>query len=594
MNTTTHNTLKMNNMRQIIVLLVFLFSSFTASAQLTASVNKTKIGLQENFELSFKLEGNAKSFNPPPLDEFRILSGPNRSSQTSIINGRMSQSMSYSYILRPRTPGKVVIEGATAEIDGKTIEANQITVEILEKTPTKGSGNTLEENLFVKLTLDKTSAYVGEQVTATYTIYTAVNVVGYDMESTPAYTGFWLEELSDKKGIQARDEIINGKRFKAAKLHQVALFPQKSGKLEVPALDLQVTVRQEARRRQQSIFDDFFGGYADKQYFISSNKGILNIKSLPASGMPANFTGLVGKFNLKSSIDKTSAQANDGITLKFHISGSGNVNVLNPQELNLPPDIEVYEPKVKTSTGKSGTTITGSKRFDYLLIPRRGGQFPIPSQSFTYFDPAREKYVTLTSPEYELNISGSTNEPVVSARGLDKEEVALLGEDIRYIKTKPGTIRESGKRFYGSWQHWAGLGAPVLLFLGLIAYRKKEEGLSDQEKKLAKAGKVGLKRLKSAKEALDKENLAEFYHETGTAIEGYLVDRFGLSKSNFTRESATETLVKNGFDTHAEQMEKLLASCDMARYAPGALNNTQANNDYQLALNLIKQLETKS
>jgi hypothetical protein len=588
----TYNTLITNTKKSTFAFFLLFILSATAYGQFTASVNRNKVGLQENFQITFTTQGDISDFTPPSFSDFRMLSGPNSQTSFQSINGRTTRSQSYSYILRGKTAGKFTIGAAKVVLNGRKTESNPVAIEILKQAPKAGAeGNSISDNLFVKLSLDKSKVYVGEQVTATYTIYTAVNIVGYELDGSPSYQGFWVEELNDKKGIETRDEIIDGRKFRAAKIYQVALFPQRAGILDISQIDLKLTIREQRRRNPNSIFEDMFGGYSDKQHFVASNKRKLTVEALPNKGRPASYSGLVGRYNLKSSIDKTTAQTNDGITLKMEISGTGNINILTPQKLSLPNDIEVYEPKVKQRGGKNGTTIKGSKAFDYLLIPRRGGTFPIPQQSISYFDPSKEKYVTLTTPEYELVIEGGTNPQSTTVTGLDKEEIALLGEDIRYIKTNVGELNEKGKSFLGSTPFYLGLGAPVLLFLGILGYRRRQEGMTEDAKRSQSAGKVGLKRLKSARNKLNSQDIPGFYQDLGLALEGYLVDRYKMDKSSFTHENAIEKLHEMQIPMEQIQdLKTILDACDMARYAPGSVSSGSENH-YSKALTLIDNLE---
>ncbi|MFT6845946.1 MAG: hypothetical protein ACJAUV_002146 [Flavobacteriales bacterium] len=576
--------------KQLIISFLLLSSVQITFGQFDATVSKTTVGQNENVEYTLTLGGNGTNYKAPSFEGFTVVSGPNQSSRTEIINGKHSQSIALSYALRAKSKGQKTIGSASITINKKNFSTKPITIKVVEGS-TDPALQAMKDNVFLQVEASKYKAFVGEQVTLTYKLYTAENVGNLQYAETPKFNGFWVEDIDMPENLPTTNEVINGRQFRVITIKKAAVFPQKSGVLDITPMKIDLTVQQRARSR--SMFDDFFGSYKNIPYTAVSNKMKLTINALPQTGKPSNFKGIVGEYSLNANIDKTTLQANESATLKITIYGKGNVKKLPAPSLSLPSDIEVYDPKIKQSISKGSSVLSGSKTYDYLLIPRREGVYIIPSQEYIAFNPRLEKYERLKTPEYQLKVGESDEKYTINTpgAGISKEDLELLGEDIRFIKTKT-SFKESNEQFVGSTGFYGGFAAPVLLFFLALGYRKKmKEQLGDvkgqrQKKATAKAKK----RLILAKKELDDSNQSKFYVEIQQALIGFICDKTGLEPNNTSIESLQTTLSKNNLPNDViESFTETVKHCDHARYAP-SYNNENMNVDYDNAVKLIVEL----
>ncbi|MEX0968548.1 MAG: BatD family protein [Bacteroidia bacterium] len=576
---------------------ILLFITAPLDAQITGSVDKTKVGTRDVLTLSFTLKGRVEGYDPPSLPYFQVVSGPNVSSSIQIINGRRSDSKTYSYVLRPRQAGTFTIGPAKAKVNGEEVQTEPIRIEVVEGSTSASGQEGREEqpsgssgdDLFIRTTASKTTAYQGEQIVVSFKLYSAKPLVDLAPMDFPSFPGFWAEDFERPREYRVQEEVYKGRRFQTIEIKRTAIFPEKTGSLEIEPMQLQVMVREPGNRR--SFFDDFFGNSRNAKYEVRSNILKINVKPLP-SGKPESFAGLVGTFNLNSTIDKTEAKTGEGITLKFNFNGTGNIKKLNQPELKLPSDVEVFDPQVEQKLNNQGSQITGSKSYDFLLVPRRAGEYTIAPQEFSYFDPGQERYITMRSPEFKLYISQGEKDaagPIPSAK---KKDVETLGEDIRYIKTGEAELEKEGNYFFGSPAFTAGVAVPVVLMGLLLVYKRKrkEESLDGAGMRRRKATTIAKKHLKKANEFRETQQQEEFYTEINTALMGYLKDKLTIGAADMDREKLQEMLALRGVrQENIEQLLQVMNHCDFARFAPtpsGDMHNT-----YTQTVTLISDLE---
>jgi hypothetical protein len=445
-----------------LILLIFQFSiSYSQEIVFRTTLSKNRVALGETFQLTFTLENaDGRKFTPPALDDFFVVGGPNQSSNMQFINGSMSRSMSFSYYLQPKKEGTFSIEPGYVEVSGRNLKSNTVSVEVVKQGSAAQGGNqsgkpaTLEdqiaENVFVMMVLDKNEVYQGEQVTATFKLYTRMQIGNVTFSKVPAFSGFWTQDLENVQNIQFSKEVYKGVQFDVATLKKVALFPQRPGDLDVDPMELETVVRVQSKGRQRSMWDDFFATYQDVPFKMQSNKAKVKVKALPNANKPNSFNGVVGAFKMNVKLDKTETNVDDPITLSIKISGDGNIKMIEKPVFDLPKDFDVFDPKTNESVTKRNNNVTGYKTFDFLLVPRRPGSFKVPSFKFSYFDVNKKDYVTHTSPEFTIKVTGqaSTN-ATQQVTGIKKEEVELLGEDIRFIKST-ASFQEKNSVFFGT------------------------------------------------------------------------------------------------------------------------------------------------
>ena len=586
--------------------------SFTADAP-----NAVVMG--ETFRLSYTINTHkAKNFRVGDITDFDILMGPSQSSSssTSIINGvrTSSRTLTFTCILRPKKEGTYKIPAATINVEGKQMTSEELTVKVLppdqrgsaaQQSGSQSSGrgavtssqngSISDDDLFIVATVNKKKVYEQEAILLTYKIYTTVNLTNVSGKM-PDLKGFHTQEVEMPKGNREFQlEHYKGRNYRTIVWSQYVLFPQQSGQLEIPSITFEGTVAQ--RVQNYDPFEAFFNGgssYVNVQKPIRTPKLTIDVSPLP-TGKPASYSGGVGEFSISSSISTTELKENEAVTLKLIISGTGNMKLIKTPEVNFPADFEVYDPKIDNKfTLKIGGQ-SGNKVIEYLAIPRFGGTYSIPPIEFSYFDAKSGTYKTLTTPEYTLNVakgsgSTSTSAPVGY---VSKEELRLLGQDIRYINLKEASYHPRGYFFFGTVGYWMWYIVPFAIFAVLmIIYRKQAvENANIAKTRTKKAGKVATRRLKMAKKMMAEKDKAGFYDETLKAIWGYLSDKLNMPLSELSKDNITAELTACQVpDSLIEECEKLLSECEFARYAP-TLSGSSMETIYEKVAALMNKLE---
>ncbi|MGB5529416.1 MAG: BatD family protein, partial [Ignavibacteriaceae bacterium] len=576
--------------RKIIFLLsAFLFLILLQQSnfgqEFTASVNETTVADNERFQVSFTFSGssinNLTKFSPPSFENFMVLSGPNQSTSIQIINGAQSASLTYSFVIQPKSVGMYSIGSASIEQDGTTYQSKPIKISVVKgkdkpqqnKDDSRISYDEIAKNLFIRTTVDKTKAFKGEQVTVTYKLYTRLSIAAQmSINKLPQYQGFWAEELETPGNISFSTEIVNGKQFRVGVLKKAALFPTQIGTLEVTPFELTVPI-QIQKQKNKSIWDDFFGdpfGRSEMYEFnAKSNVVKIEVEPLPA-GQPETFKGAVGDFSFNARLNNTTTKSNEPLTLNVDISGSGNIKLLDMPEVNFPSGFEKYEPKVNEEINRK-SKINGTKKAEYLFVPRVVGIREIPPIEFSYFNPGKKKYITLKSQPFTIDIK--PGDKLASTEIVGKEDVKQLGEDIRFIKTSFDDIEKKESYIINSTGFLIAGALPLILSIGLIGWKRRYDKLHGNVVLLRyqKAQKVAKNRLKQAKKLMDTQNHKEFYTELSSALFGYLEDKLHIPKSEFTVERASDDLRNRSISNDLISNLKTGAEkCEFVRFAPGA------------------------
>lgn len=613
-------------MKRIIIFFILLFS--LSSTQIQAAEVDFKVSapqqvrLGERFRLTYQINADVDQFTPPTLSGLQILSGPSRSQSSSIqiVNGKVSQNIniSYTYILAASQEGKVEIPSAKIKVNGKTYESQAKSIDVISsgqnQNTTAKSQNTSNQNndklkaddVYIKAFLNKKSAYLGEQIIVTYKIYTKVPVSNLSIDKLSSFNGFWNVELLENNGkLNQRNEIINGEEYIVADLKRTALFPQKTGKLEIEPMALSCVVQVQTSNKRTSSNDPFFDSFFNDPFFSNNYRNIektlysnpltLEIKDLPNANKPVNFTGAVGHYSLGSNIDHKELMANEAITLKYTISGQGNVDLLPDLNVNFPPDFEVYDPKVSTKTRKNNDGINGYKTYEYTIIPRSAGTYEIPSVEFSYFDPIKKQYKELSSDAYQIKVNKSdqANNQNISYGGSSKEDIRYIGKDIRYIFLMPFELEPVEHFFFGSYLFYLLLMGPILLMILIVFIWRKERQRRGNTSlmKNKNATKVAKKRLKKSHEFLKAHQEADFYNEIGQALWGYVSDKFNIPQSELSSDTVNDKLSEKGVKEEViREFIDTLNNSEFARFAPGD-KDSMMEKVYQQGLNIISKIE---
>ncbi len=622
----------------------------------SAAASAGKIGIEDQVQVQYTIRDaeDLRSLGPKQEinNDFHIVGGPYQSSGTnvSIVNGKMtqSQSLTVTYILQPKRKGKLTVPAAVAK-DGKgdVYQSNSITLEVVDGSlaqqrqqqrgndpfsddpfeaiirqrqrqmqalqqqrqqqrqaePEPANVN-LDKDLFIKVVVDKSKVYVGEQITATYKLYARLPM-NVAISKLPSLNGFWTQDFDMPGGkITPVEEIVNGQRYQVFTLKKSALFPQQHGTLELDPAEAEGVARIVQKNKQRDPFfddpffnsffmddpfaDEFFGrtAYRDVKVKLKSKPVKIEVLPVPEEGKPESYTGAVGNFTVTATIDKTEITTDDIANFKLVINGSGNIKLIEAPVLKLPNGLTAYDPLVvDTITGRT-TTISGSKTITYPISPRTPGEYNIPSLSFTYFNPQSGKYVTINTNPAKLHVKPGNNYTASNTR--------TARTDIHNIHTQPiSELKARPKPLILSPGYWSAYALPLMAFLGLLVWRRREEELSKDSVLLRtrRANKIALKRLATAQKLLQKNERTPFYEEISKAIWLYLSDKLSIPLSSLSKENVWDALNSRDIDRQLQhELEKVLAECETALYS-GTGGTQQMNSTYNEAVTIISKLE---
>lgn len=554
-----------------------------------------------------------KDFRAPSIKGFDVLMGPSRSQQSSIqiINGKRTSNSStaFTYILLAGNPGTYTIPAASVEVNGEKVFSNAISIKVLPQDQTSGNsgnngggsasssrsqaaGSRISANdLFITATASKTTVHEQEAILLTYKVYTVVNLRQL-YGKMPDLKGFHTQEVELPQQKTFTLEHYKGRNYNTTVWSQYVLFPQQTGKLEIPSITFDGVVAQQTI--SDDPFDAFFngGGYVEVKKKITTPKVVINVQPLPAK--PAGFSGAVGEFKLASSINATDVKTNDAVTIKLTLSGTGNMKLIGTPEVKFPQDFEIYDPKVTDDYKLTNSGLTGTKTFEYLAIPRHAGNFTIPAIEFTYFDLKSNSYKTLKTGAYNLKVAkGQGNADQVISDFTNKESVKMLGKDIRFIKLGDSSLRPKGDFFFGTVGYYLCYLIPLLLFVVFaVIYRQKAlENANVAKVKTKKANKVATRRMKLAGKLLAENKKNEFYDEVLKALWGYISDKLSIPVSQLSKDNIEAELTNYGVqEALIAEFIGVLNECEYARYAPGNENEAM-DKVYSASVEVISKME---
>lgn len=557
-----------------------------------------------------------KDFRAPSIKGFDVLMGPSRSQQSSIqiINGKRTSNSStaFTYILLAGNPGTYTIPAASVEVNGEKVFSNAISIKVLPQDQTSGNsgnngggsasssrsqaaGSRISANdLFITATASKTTVHEQEAILLTYKVYTVVNLRQL-YGKMPDLKGFHTQEVELPQQKTFTLEHYKGRNYNTTVWSQYVLFPQQTGKLEIPSITFDGVVAQQTI--SDDPFDAFFngGGYVEVKKKITTPKVVINVQLLPAK--PAGFSGAVGEFKLASSINATDVKTNDAVTIKLTLSGTGNMKLIGTPEVKFPQDFEIYDPKVTDDYKLTNSGLTGTKTFEYLAIPRHAGNFTIPAIEFTYFDLKSNSYKTLKTEAYNLKVAkGQGNADQVISDFTNKESVKMLGKDIRFIKLGDSSLRPKGDFFFGTVGYYLCYLIPLLLFVVFaVIYRQKAlENANVAKVKTKKANKVATRRMKLAGKLLAENKKNEFYDEVLKALWGYISDKLSIPVSQLSKDNIEAELTNYGVqEALIAEFIGVLNECEYARYAPGNENEAM-DKVYSASVEVIRKWKTVS
>jgi hypothetical protein len=613
-----------DKMRKFVFVTLFLLVCYIANAQtFQATVSSNPVSVGEKFQISFTLNGDGNNFKAPSFKGFQVLSGPGQSSSMVYSNGKTTRSYTLTYILAATAEGTFTISPASVSSNGKTIQSNSIVMKVLpesaaqkqqkqqaqkqDQSLSQDAKKIIAKNLFIRLSVNKSTVYQGESVRAQYKLYRnpELNLVSLTPKKSPSFNGFWTQEF-DQKNYNWQWEVVNGMRFQTAVVKEVILIPQQSGKLTIDPFEWTCVARlqvqnQNRDRRSHSLFDDFFDdpffgggrGFKDFENQISSGSSSITVKPLPAN-KPQSFTGGVGNLKMEAWVDNKKGLTNEPITLKVKISGNGNLKIIDQPVIKFPADFEQYDPKVNDNTTVTSSGISGNITYEYLAIPRNQGKYQLGPVEFTYFDLNSKSYKTIKSDVFDLVIGKGSGGQTSFAGSATKEDIQLLDHDIKFLKTDIKLVQNGGS-FYSSAFYMVFLILPFILFFLILLWRRKnKENLKNRALiNKRKAGETAKRRLSKAKAHLVTADKTAFYNEVAAALWGYTADKLMIQKSNLSKERVKELLEKNGLTAElCDRVIKTIDDCEYARYAPSNDEEKNMHDTYKEAEDVIIAVES--
>ena len=585
--------------------------SFTVDAPMVVSVDGA---FRVVFELNAKPDSD--SFVQPKFDEaFEVVAGPSVSqgSSVQIINGEMTKSVSYAitYILLPQKAGTFSIGSAVIGVGGKSYSTKPTAVEVRDggqsssassqqqqqrqsESRESAADNTIEkDDLMLRLELSSRSVYKGQAVRAILKLYNRVRLADYGLTKKPAFNGFWSQEVDIERGPYR--ETLNNKVYEAYNIAEFLLFPQKDGTIVIDPAEVTVVVHVVMQSNQAQ--NPFFGGGFETipvKKVLTTPKTKIEVKPLPA-GAPASFAGAVGRYTLSSKLSSTEVVANSAITLQLTVSGTGNLKFISAPKLSLPESFDLYEVKSEESIQNKASGSVGYRRFDYTIIVRAEGIYDIKPVEFSYFDVDKGEYVTLLTDPMKINVLPDGSEasalPQVTLPGVKREDVRLLGEDIRFIKLGKPNLLVTAMPLALSSTYW--IVVLSILVIGVVAYYVIRKRIQDNRNvvlvKGRRASKVAIKRFRIAEKYMREQDRRAFYEEMLRALWGYLGDKFNIPVADLTRDLVRAELSRRGASTEAEQVIAVIARCEEAQYSPAA--TTEMNSLYEEGVDVISKIE---
>ena len=585
----------------------------TALAQTLTGSAPSHVATGEQFRLTYTVNTqDVSDFRAGDIpDELEVLIGPNRSMQSSyqMINGHTSSSSSitYTYIVRASKNGSFTIPPAHVVVGGKSIASNPLTIRV-SGSPSVGTNGSSRQHaneddgirdagsqisgsdLFIKVSANKKRVHEQEPILLTYKVYTLVGLTSLRGDM-PDLKSFYTQEVDLPQQKSFSIETLNGRPYKTTTWSQYVMFPQMTGKLEIPSIAFEGIVVQQ--NRNIDPFEAFFNGGSG---YIEVKKKIqapgIEIQVDPLPQRPANFSGGVGKFNISAQLDKTEIKANDPVSMRVIVSGIGNLKLIKQPVVNFPKDFDKYEPKVTDKTKLSANGIEGSMIYDILVVPRHQGKYEIPPVEFTYFDTSANAYKTIKSESFTLDVAKGSGAGTVNDFS-GQNDLQELTKDIRYIKTGDTRQHSLDDFFFGSTGYWLSLSVLALVFISLfIIFRQRAiDNANVTKMRGKKANKVASKRLKKAARLMADNKPGEFYDEVLRALWGYVGDKLNIPVAQLSHDNISQRLSERsvGEDT-ISQFIGALDECEFERYAPGDPKGNM-NKVYDKAINAIEKIE---
>ena len=616
-------------MKKATIILTFLAVILTSgiSAQNAVMNVRTRntVSAGQTFQITFDVNARAQDFRTPSLKGLKLVGGPNTgfSSSTSIINGKMSQSVSntFTILVQAEKEGTANVGAASCTVDGKTVTSKPFSVKVEKADPNSNhqqqnqsgwgwgqqqqrprqqqqqdpqtSQNIDNNTLFARASISKNSLYQGEEAIIVYKIYTQVPLTQFQIDKLPRNKGFWSEDLSENMTqVKQYSETYNGRQYQVAEIRRGALYPQENGTLNIAPLKTDVVAiiqTQMQRQRTGTIFDffiddPFFTPTRNQAVVKSLTSNSISVKVKPLPDAPAGFAGGVGHFDIKAKTDLDQLHAGDAFTYSVTVSGRGNLSLLEAPTIEFPKGMEVYEPRVIDNINKGDNGLSGSRTFEWIVTPQTQGEYDMPDFDYVYFDPISGQYITKKCNKIHIKV----DKPLHNSSA--KSDVKILNSDIHHIskQTKLNNINNHKAPAL----FWILTILPALATALIVIFARRQQDIVSDEAsmRLQRATKLARKRLRNAERHLNDGDDERFYEEIYKALWGGIADKFNIQQSLLSSDTIRQHLSDKHVDETLQQdILATLADVDFARFAPGD-SSTKKQNIYNKAMNTITQI----
>jgi hypothetical protein len=583
-------------MKKLLQLYIFIFS-FTALAQVQfeAKVSKTSLGLNERLRIDFVMNADGDNFIPPDFEGFRVVNGPMQQVSQSWINGKVTFNKSYSYFLLPTRKGTITISQSSIEINGQEYKTSPIKINVtaaidIPKNPQDAPQISADDAIHLVAEVSKVNPYINEPITVVYKLYFSYNIgiTNWRELDKPKYNDFWSQNI-DIKQLQVDDGTYNGEKMRSVTLRKTVLYPQKSGKLDIEPLSMDVDLELPTNRR--NMFGQYLTTQASKR--VSAGAKVINVKSLPQDGKPSDFTGAVGAFTFEAKPSKTTLKHGESLELKVVVSGRGNLKLFDLPKPVVPTALEMYDAVHKENVATPLTGMSGSISDSYTIIPQFKGEYPIKPMRFSYFDLNSRTYKTIVSPEIMVEVlDGPESTEALTAQDTNNsnKKVITANSKFEYIKLKTQLKPIKQPDFFGSSLFYGLMALPFLCIPVLMIFRSKKEARDGDVlgNRIRRSNKLAKKYLSEAKKQFQNQEL--FYIAMEKALHNFLKAKLRIETSEMSKDTIrTILLERKATDFTVSEFIKLVENCEFARYAPSSSGAIQS--DFDKAVGLISELE---
>jgi hypothetical protein len=581
-------------MKRYLIIVLLSFQALFAQVQFEAKVSKTTLGLNERLRIDFVMNMDGDNFSQPSFEGFRIIAGPSQQVSQSWVNGRSSFEKIYSYYLLPMQKGNLIIKQASIEYNGQIYKTSPIKIHVTNaveqpKDPNDAPQISADDNIYLVADISKTSPYINEPITVVYKLYFSYNIgiTNWRELNKPKYNDFWSQNI-DIKQLVAEEGMFKGEKYRYVVLRKTVLYPQKSGKLVIEPLSLDIDVQLPTNRRD--VFGRVVVTNGNKR--VSAGAKTIAVRALPEAGKPADFSGAVGKFDFRVTPSKTNLKSGESLDLIVSVSGSGNMKLFNLPKPVVPNSLEMYDPVHDEKVNTSLSGMSGKIADKYTIIPQYKGNYPIKPIQFTYFDLGTGKYKTITSQEIVVNVldGPSVNDSVATTTTGTPKNVIASNEQFKFIKRENNLVAMKQDDFLGSNLFYGLLLLPFLILPLIVVLKKKKEAIDSDVfgNRIKMNNKLAKKYLSEAKKQIN--NKEPFYVALEKAMHNFLKAKLHIETSDMSKSNIQELLASKNVNAQTIiDFIELTENCELARYA--LTSSSAIHQDYDKAVMIISDLE---